>query len=88
MEQIFDKCWKSQREQRKNRSFIRKFWRYQDSVGEDNYMTFKVTELGRSGIATRKNNIKQNINNYIGCFVERDNAVVLCKELMALHLKT
>jgi hypothetical protein len=32
--------WKSQREVRKNRSFIRFFWQYQDSVGEDNYATF------------------------------------------------
>lgn len=28
LEMIFDLSWKSQREQRKNRSFIREFWRY------------------------------------------------------------
>lgn len=28
MKLIFDHCWKSQREQRKNRPFIREFWRY------------------------------------------------------------
>lgn len=44
MIQIYDNCWKSQREKRCNRSFIRMFWLYQDSVGLDNYQTFKLTE--------------------------------------------
>ena len=44
MEQIYDLCWKNQREQRKNRPFIREFWKYQDQVGEDNYITFKSHE--------------------------------------------
>jgi hypothetical protein len=35
--QIYDHCWKSQREKRCNRSFIRMFWSYQDSVGPDNF---------------------------------------------------
>lgn len=87
IEQIFDFCWKSQREKRKNRSFIRKFWRYQDSVGEDNYITFKVLEE-KDKINLRGDNIKRKLNNYNGCFVERENAVLLCKELQALHLKT
>lgn len=37
MIQIYDFCWKNQREKRCNRSFIRMFWSYQDSVGPDNY---------------------------------------------------
>jgi hypothetical protein len=57
MEQIFDKCWKTQREQRKNRSFIRKFWRYQDQVGPDNYPTF-VVQVDNNRITTRRGNIR------------------------------
>ena len=56
MELIYDHVWKGQRETRKNRSFIREFWRYADSCGDDNYVTFHREE--KTKINTRGNNIK------------------------------
>jgi len=37
---------------------------------------------------TRGNNIKYRLTNYHSCFIERRNAVQLCKELETLHAKT
>lgn len=84
LEQIFDICWKGQREARKNRSMIREFWRYMDSVGEDNYPTFKGIEEQRRQMGTRNNN-KLKINNYSGNLIERENGVQLCHILMHIH---
>jgi len=47
MEDIYDQVWKAQREKRANRSFLRMFWSYQDGVGDDNYLTFKIQEQNK-----------------------------------------
>lgn len=80
MKDIYHTVWKNQREKRANRSFLRKFWSYQDSVGDDNYITFKIQEH-KIRLATRPN-LKNKQNNYINGFIERSNAVQLCDILM------
>ena len=40
IKQLYDPLWKKDRENRKNRSFIREFWNSAQEVGEDNYMVF------------------------------------------------
>ena len=83
MNAIYTHCWKSQREQRKNRSFIREFWCYQD---EDDYTPFKrIPSKQRMG--TRKTKDKQRIHNYHGCLIERENAIIHSKQLKAMYLR-
>jgi hypothetical protein len=85
MIQIYDHCWKSQRENRNNRPFIRDFWHYQESVGPDNYQTFKISEP-----KTRPNvrgHTRQKICNYKGAFQERSNAVKLCEIIHKCHTR-
>lgn len=86
MTQIYKECWKTQREVRKNRPFIRDFWHYQEYVGEDNYPTFKIQEE-KKGPSTR-GNIKQKMNIYAGIFIERENAVILASMISHLHTRT
>ena len=38
-------------------------------------------------VSTRGQNNKVKLSNYNGCFVERENAVILCQELQAIHTK-
>lgn len=56
-------------------------------MGEDNYITFKSHEE-KNKINTRANNINQRLGNYNTCFIERENAISLCRLVMSLHLKT
>ena len=55
------------------------FWPYQESVGEDNYPTFMVGQQTKR--PNVRGNFKQKLNNYIGCFFERENAITFCLEL-------
>ena len=66
MVQIYDHCWKGQREKRCNRSFIRMFWSYQDSVGPDNYQTFKRSEVNNR--PNVRGQARQKIHYYKGAF--------------------
>jgi len=76
--------WKSQRENRKNRSYLRDFWYKKDGVESDEHHTFRNQE-GKTKIHTRGFNIKVKIKNYSDCFCERENAVEFCKELENMH---
>ena len=55
------------------------FWPYQESVGEDNYPTFMAGQQTKR--PNVRGNFKQKLNNYIGCFFQRENAVTFCLEL-------
>ncbi|MEC8428564.1 MAG: hypothetical protein VXZ35_09065 [Pseudomonadota bacterium] len=86
MKKVYD-IWKTQREKRSNRSFIRFFWHYQDNVNlDDNYATFQTT------LANKKQNLRCNIktrmNSYAGMFIERENAVILSDLVSHMHQKT
>ena len=85
MKDVYE-IWKKQREERKNRSFIRFFWQYQDSVGEDNYATFQTTHV-KNKTNLRCNN-KARMNGYAGMFIERENAVILSDLVSHIHQKT
>jgi len=54
MSLIYDKCWKTHREYRSDRSFIREFWHYQNNCGPDNYKTFQAQE------SKNRQNLRQN----------------------------
>jgi len=85
MNQVYS-IWKTQREDRKNRSFIRYFWHYQDSVGEDNYACFQTSHPKNK--TSLRCNIKARMNGYAGMFIERENAVVLSDLVSHIHQKT
>ena len=87
---VFNKLWKNEREKRKNRSFIREFWKYQDQVGEDNYATFVPAEDKTVRVPSARQNaiqVTRRLEMYNGCFIERDNSTKLLTELVALHTK-
>lgn len=85
MGQIYDHCWKTQRELRANRSFIRLFWWYQDKVGDDNFPTFaQTTQKTRPCVRLK---IQAQVNNYCNCFIERESSANLCFELQAMNHK-
>ena len=85
MSQIYDHCWKTQRELRANRSFIRLFWWYQDKVGDDNFATFAQTaQKSRPNVRLK---IQAQVNNYCNCFIERESSANLCFELQTLNQK-
>ena len=83
MTQIYQKCWKDQREKRCNRPFIRMFWCKQDGVGPDNYQTFKISD------SKNKPNMRESVRNkickYKGAYQERQIAVRLCDQLIGHH---
>jgi hypothetical protein len=61
------------------------FWSYQDSVGPDNFHTFKLSEpKNRPNV---RGQARQKICNYKGAFQERFNAVKLCEILQQNHTK-
>lgn len=85
MSQIYDHCWKTQRELRANRSFIRLFWWYQDKVGDDNFATFAQTaQKSRPNVRLK---IQAQVNNYCNCFIERESSAHLCFELQTMNQK-
>lgn len=85
MEQIYDYVWKNQRESRANRSFIRLFWCYQDRVGDDNFATFASNpQKSRPNVRLKLN---QKVNNYMNCFIERENSILLCNQLQLMNEK-
>lgn len=85
MGQIYDHCWKGQRELRANRSFIRLFWWYQDKVGDDNFATF--AQQAQKTRPCVRNKIHNQVNNYCNCFIERESSAQLCFELQAMNQK-
>lgn len=85
MREVYN-IWKKQREERKNRSFIRFFWHYQDSVGEDNYATFQTSHVKNK--TNLRCNPRTRMNGYAGMFIERENAVILSDLVSHMHQKT
>jgi hypothetical protein len=83
MHQIYDICWKNQREYRSDRSFIREFWCYQNAYGPDNYKTFQTQEVKTKQSYLRAN-YRQKKLIYQGCFMEREAAIVLTDEIKLL----
>ena len=69
--------WKTAREVRKNRSFIRMFWVHQDDL-EKPYKTFQRAKIDTKHYTRGKRNQDHRIKAYGSKFVERDNAVMFC----------